>query len=480
MSDNLTPETAGSSTSGPECPAHGGRAPLYGPEFAARPARMYEALRRYGPVAPVELAPGVPASLVISYEAALEVLRDPGTFPKDARRWQQTAPPDSPVVPFMMYRPACNLSDGAAHARLRAAISDSMSRIDLNTLRESVERHAELLIRRFATKGSADMRAEYALVLPLLVFNEVLGCPTEIGDRIAVGMQGLVENVETAKNNQMLVEAVAELVALKRARPAEDLATWLVEHPARLTDEELVEQIALLVGLATEPEQNLIANGLRLLLSDDRFAGDLSGGSLPVADALDEVLWTDPPIANWAVSYPVQDLDFHGVRLPADQPVVIGFAAANTDPSTASANRAGNRAHLAWGAGPHTCPVQGQARLIASVAMEKLLDALPDMELAVPAGQLEWRPGFAQRALKALPVRFPPTQAPSAGSSADPVQAAWQGAPAHGPRQGSPAPAPESGSSSLAPARGPQAPAPRPSAAPVRRRNPLSRWWHGE
>lgn len=393
-------------------PAHPDRAPLYGPEFAADPHRVYAALRRHGPVAPVELAPGVPAFLVISYDAALDVLRDPGTFPKDPRRWQEGVPADCPVLPFMMYRPACNLVDGADHARLRGAVADSMSRIDVNTLRESVERNAETLIGGFAANGEADLRAQYAMVLPMLVFNEILGCPREIGDRVVAGMQGLVENVDTADNNDLLVRALAELVALKHRRPGEDLTSWLIAHPARLTDEEVIHQLVLLVGLATEPEQNLIANALLLLLSDDRFAGDLSGGSLSVGDALEEVLWTDPPIANWAISYPAQEVDFRGVRLPADQPVVTGFAAANTDPATVSAHRAGNRAHLAWGAGPHTCPAQGQARLIASLAVEELLDTLPGMELAVPPDRLRWRPGFAQRALQSLPVRFPPATAP--------------------------------------------------------------------
>jgi hypothetical protein len=128
---------------------------------------------------------------------------------------------------------------------------------------------------------------------------------------------------------------------------------------------------------------------------------------MSVEDALDEVLWTDPPLANFGVTYPVEPLDFHGVKLPADQPVVISFAAANNDPSTLADQRAGNRAHLAWGIGPHTCPAQGQARIIATVAIEKLLDGLPDMELAVPAEDLTWRPGFIQRALSSLPVRFP-------------------------------------------------------------------------
>src|SRR5205085_1178023 len=76
----------GPSSPPPGCPAHTDPAPLYGPEFAADPARTYSRLRRYGAVAPVELAPGVPGTLVIGYEAALEVLRDPITFPTDPRR----------------------------------------------------------------------------------------------------------------------------------------------------------------------------------------------------------------------------------------------------------------------------------------------------------------------------------------------------------------------------------------------------------
>ena len=74
----------------------------------------------------------------------------------------------------------------------------------------------------------------------------------------------------------------------------------------------MIHTLVVLMGAGTEPQQNLIANALRLLLSDDRFAGDLSGGSLPVEDALDEVLWTDPPMANYAVHYPVRDVTVRG------------------------------------------------------------------------------------------------------------------------------------------------------------------------
>jgi cytochrome P450 len=241
------------------------------------------------------------------------------------------------------------------------------------------------------------------------VFTRLFGCPPGIAERILRGLMGVMEVGASAGDSARTVaEALADLVALKRERPGADLASWMMSHPARLDDDELGLQIYTVIAAGTEPELNLIANGLLLLLSDDRFASGLSGGSLPVEDALDEILWTDPPLANLGTTYPVRDLDFAGVRLPADEPVLVSFAAANTDPSRAMRHRTGNRAHLAWSAGPHTCPAKRPARLIASVAMEKLLDRIPEMELAVPAEELAWRPGPFHRALSALPVRFPP------------------------------------------------------------------------
>lgn len=405
---------AGTAAPPPGCPAHDGREKLYGPEFAADPAGTYARLRWFGPVAPVELAPGVPASLVLSYDVALEVLRDPGTFPKDARRWQRTVPPDCPVLPIMQYRPNCRNSDGTAHARLRAAVTDGIARIELDVLRGHVERTADTLIQRFAGMGAADLVADYARVLPLMVFNRLLDCPPDIGDRLVEGMSGIFDTVNAERSNKILGAAVRDLVVLKRRNPGNDLTTWLMDHPTKLTDEEVMFQITTIVGAGFEPEQNLIANALRLLLSDDRFAGDLSGGSLPVEDALDEVLWTDPPLANFAITFPAQDVDLRGTLVRADQPVVVSLAACNTDPAMATEHREGNRAHLAFSAGPHTCPAKGHARLIATVAIEKLLDALPEMELAVPNERLAWRPGPFHRALEALPVRFPPVTMPVA------------------------------------------------------------------
>lgn len=426
----------------PGCPAHGGgaapsggstRVPLYGPEFAADPDSVYARLREYGPAAPVELAPGVTATLVTSYSTALKVLRGTQTFVKDARRWRALTSgevaPDNPVVPMMVYRPNALYADGEEHTRLRAAITDGLDRVDPHELRHYVEMSADTLIDRFGPTGSADLLGDYAKMLPLLVFKQIFGCPADIGDRMVAGMAGIFDGVDAEKANEELTRSVIELIALKRERPGADVTSWLLSHPSQLSDEEIIHTLVLTMGAGTEPQQNLIANALRLLLADDRFAGDLAGGSLPVEDALDEVLWTTyTPMANYAVHYPVQDTELDGVRFREGEPILISFAATNTDPSLPAGHRAGNRAHLAWSAGPHTCPAKSPARLIAIVAIEKLLDRLPDLELAVPADELVWRPGPFHRALSSLPVRFPRSAAP-AQPDENPGARSWHSSP---------------------------------------------------
>ncbi|MGA6164524.1 cytochrome P450 [Amycolatopsis magusensis] len=455
----------------PGCPAHTERARLYDEEFARDPAGVYARMRAaHGQIAPVELAPGVNASLVLGYEAALEVLRAPSTFPRDPRRWQQNQPEDSPVLPMMGYRPNCLFTDGAVHARLRSAVTGSLSRLNPHALRDHIERTARALIARFSADGEADLLNDYATTLSLQVFNHLFGCPPALGDRLVAGMRGIFDMVDPERANAELTASMLELLALKRAQPGQDVPSWMMAHPARLTDEELLHQLVLLMGAGTEPQQNLIANGIRLLLIDDRFAGDLAGGSLHVEDALEEILWGDPPMANYSAGYPWPAVDLLGTHLPAAEPVVISFAAANTDPALRAEQRVGNRAHIAWGAGVHSCPAQGPARLIATTAIETLLDALPDLRLAVPDDQLRWRPGPFHRALAALPVQFTPVRntVPAPVPSTEPT----------GEHRWNPHPAPSSSTPPAATST-PRTPNSAP-AAPRRWWNSLARWWRGQ
>jgi cytochrome P450 len=421
----------------PGCPMH--QQPptqLYGPDFAADPYATYDRLRAHGPTAPVELAPGVEATLVTQHEAALRVLQNPALFVRDSRRWKALNEGrvsfDSPVLPMMYYRPNCLFSDGAEHLRFRKAVTDSLGKVNTSRLARDAEQIADYLIDQFGERGSADLLKDYAKLLPMLLFNQMFGCPADIGDRVTRGVAGIFDgHGDAARANEELTTALLELVAHKRRHPGEDVTTWLVQHSAGLSDEELKDQLVVIMSAGIEPQSSLVCSALLLLL-DGRTHG--RGAGMLVEDALDNVLWNSPPVANFAIHYPVQDIRLDDVTLPANSPVAISFAAANTDPQLTDARLTLSKgAHLAYGAGPHSCPAKSMSRVIALTAIERLLNALPDLTLALPEEKLEWRPGPFHRSVTSLPVHFspvaprrlpprPPT-APQA-RSADPVPSA--------------------------------------------------------
>jgi len=361
------------------------RCPMHGADFAADPQGIYDKLRAHGPAAPVELAPGVDATLVVQHEMALRVLQNTTLFARDSRRWaalnEGRISLDSPVLPMMAYRPNVLFTDGAVHLRLRKAVTESLAKLNISRIRRDVEPIADYLIDQFSERGRADLLNDYAKLIPLLLFNKMFGCPADIGDRLNTGMSAMFDGQDDAiKGIEIVATCLQELITLKRREPGDDVTSWLIQHSAGLNDEELRDQLIVLMGAGLEPQRNLIASSLLLLLSDNPSE---RGSGMLVEEAIDHVLWNNPPIANYATHYPMQDVDLGGVPVDANTPIVISFAAANSDP----------------------------ALVITLTAIEKVLNALPDLTLAVPQDSLMWRPGPFHRALATLPVRFSPTPA---------------------------------------------------------------------
>ncbi|MFD7948255.1 cytochrome P450, partial [Streptomyces sp. NPDC059744] len=304
---------------------------LYGPDFAADPHGHYRRLRAHGPLAPVRIAAGIDALLVTDYQAAVDLLRDTHTFTKDPRAWQATVPADSPVLPMLGYRPTPHFSDGDVHARYRDAINDGLAMIEPHVLRAEVARVARRLIREFAASGSGDLVAQYARRLPLHVFTTWFGVPPEDRERIVDGIGGMFNSADDAAAAYAdLVTVVTRLVADRRARPRRDLTSYFLGHPAGLDNDETVRQITLVMSAGHDPTTNLIGNALLHMLTDARYAGSLQRGAMTAHEAINEVLWQDPPLANLAAHYPRQDTEFHGVRLRAGQLLLVSNAAPNT------------------------------------------------------------------------------------------------------------------------------------------------------
>lgn len=387
--------------------------PLYGPEHAADPQRSYELLRLQGPVGVAEIDTGLVVHLVTDYHAALELLQDTDTWSKDTRGWLPQVPENSPIRPLVEWRPSLFFADGDEHAHLRKVITDSFALLDPNDVRVLTFRYADRLLQDFADAGAVDLVSQYAQQLPLMVFNALFGMADEHGPGLVGALAAMVDTdpERKAAGAQSFGAYLGALYQTKAAERGNDLTSWFIDHPHGLNQEEVMNQVIIIFGAGNESTADLIANTCVRMLSDDRYFGTLTTGSLPVQHAIDDALWHDSPLANYSFHFPKEDVTFHGTRIPADSPVMVSYAAANTCPHSgvpADGYRSGTKAHLAFAAGPHACPARHLALLIATAAIERLASYLPDIELAVPVGQLTYREGPIHRTLTSLPARFTP------------------------------------------------------------------------
>ncbi|MFJ5136142.1 cytochrome P450 [Streptomyces sp. NPDC088707] len=395
--------------------------PLSGPRFQTDPTELYRQIRReHGAVAPVVLDGGIPAWLVLGYRELHQVTSDPVLFSRDSDLWNQwdAIPADWPLLPMIgRKQPSILYTVGERHRERANVISSALEGIDPFVLKERAERFADELIDALCGKGACDIIAEYAMLLPVRVLASVYGFSEEQGPGLVTALNDMINGQEGALEGQRhLAESMFALLAAKAAEPSDDVASRMLGNTAGFTVEEIAQDLMVMLAAGHQPTADWIGNSLRLMLTDDRFAASLSGGRHSVGEAMNEVLWEDTPTQNVAGRWASRDTHLGGRRIGRGDLLLLGLAAANSDPHVrADAGRltGGNNAYLSFGHGEHRCPFPAQevAETIARTGIEVLLDRLPDVDLAVPAAELARRPSPWLRGLSALPVTYTPTPA---------------------------------------------------------------------
>lgn len=401
----------------PACPA----VPLSGPAFQTDPVELYRRIRReHGAVAPVVLDGDVPAWLVLGYRELHQVTSDPVLFSRDSELWNQwdAIPADWPLLPMIgRKQPSILYTVGERHRERAGVISDALESVDPFALKERAERFADELIDGLCGKGACDIIAEYAMLLPVRVLASIYGFADEQGPALVTAMNDMINGQEGALEGQRhLAESMFALLAAKAGTPGDDVASRMIANTAGFTVEEVAQDLMVMMAAGHQPTADWIGNSLRLMLTDDRFAASLSGGRHSVGEAMNEVLWEDTPTQNVAGRWASRDTHLGGRRIGRGDLVLLGLAAANSDPhvrADSGALTGGNNAHLSFGHGEHRCPFPAQevAETIARTGIEVLLDRLPDVDLAVAEDGLTRRPSPWLRGLTALPVTYTPTPA---------------------------------------------------------------------
>ncbi len=392
---------------------------LYDERFNTDPQGFYQWMReRHGPVVPVLMEGDVPAWLVIGYRELHHVLNSPDTFARDPRRWNawHLVPENWPLLPVLAPMPNLLSAEGEDHRRRTAAVNDALNGADPHEVRTVTARIADRLIDGFCGSTGTDLRARYAQRLPALVLCWMYGLDDERGEVVTDLMSTVFDaGPESVGAHAAIVAEFTDLIAARRAEPGADVVSRMIAHPAGYGDEDLNAELVAVLGGGHQTTAEWIGNALRLMLTDDRFAVSIAGARSSVGEALVEVLWEDSPSQMNAGRFAAHDVRLDGRHIGKGDLILLGFAAANKDPRLRDDGHAGavrgNHAHLSFSHGEHSCPhaARGIAEIMAATAIEVLLDRLPDVELAIPAGEVRWRPSPWVRGVTSLPVTFTPT-----------------------------------------------------------------------
>lgn len=311
--------------------------------------------------------------------------------------------------------------DGADHQRLRRLVSKVFTPRAIDRWRSVAESIVEEQLDAAAARGELDVIADYALPLPARVITQMLGLPRGDIAQLRAWSQILVQNLDPLTPRELgdvieqtgreMFDYLAEQVVAKRAHPADDILSDLVEAEEAgegLDDEDIAAQVLLLYIAGHETTVNLIGNGVVLLLAHPEQLDRLRTTPDLDANAVEEVLRFDSP-AQFTRRITHAPVEVGDITIPADTLITLGLSSANRDPArwgpTAEVfdiARPGANDHLSFGAGPHYCLGASLARLEAKIALPGLVRRFP--RLAITADTPSWARRMVLRGLTTLPV----------------------------------------------------------------------------
>jgi cytochrome P450 len=310
--------------------------------------------------------------------------------------------------------------DPPDHTRLRRLVSKAFTPRAVEALRPRITGLVEDMLDEAGRQGRVDLVDALAFPLPFAVIGEMLGTPPADHERIRQLSGTVVRSLEPVNDpataaaiveaDAELTQIAAEMIAWKRANPADDLLTALInaeDDGDVLGDDELISQTLLLYIAGHETTVNLIAGGTLALLRHPDQLARLRAEPALTGNAVEEMLRYDSPVqATRRIT--LAPASFTGVTIPPGSFVLALLGSANRDESYFGPDagefrldRENARQHVSFGAGPHHCLGASLARMEAAIAVGQLTSRFPGLALD---GEPTWNGRINLRGPARLPV----------------------------------------------------------------------------
>jgi cytochrome P450 len=297
--------------------------------------------------------------------------------------------------------PLMIMMDPPEHERMRKLVSRAFTPRRIAEWEPVVQRIVGGFLDDLAGATAFDVTRDVAGPFPVEVISEIMGVPA--GDRqqvrhwtdsmLEVEVGNPYPKPEGIEASFAMQAYFSGLVADRRRRPGEgmlaDLLLAEVERAdgghERLTDDEVVGFVILLMAAGSETVTKLVGNGV---MTFEEWPGErerLKADPALAPSAVEECLrWRAP--SQYQGRFSLRERELHGVTIPARQPVLLVTGAANrderayVDPDRFDITREGPPG-ITFGHGIHFCIGAHLARLEGRTAFTELYRRWPDLRV---------------------------------------------------------------------------------------------------
>lgn len=400
------------------CPVNLADVDLFGPGAPEHWYEAYDILHRDAPVHRIPgegFAPGTDAFILTKHEDLAMVVRDEARFPAAGSVFlKQYA--DSDQDPFERPELSVFLASMVSlrpnpelWRRHRQELTDPWVGPGANRHEPMVTETANDLVDRWIDRGSVEFVSEFAAPVPHRVMAKVLGWPLEdlkllkyYGDATVMpyvygSKHSAILTEEQAKSAAAVLaefkEYVAALVKARRAKPAEDMITFLtqVEYSPlkrKLTDLEVNGVVYAMVIGGLETTQYALAEQMQLLIEHPHIWAELKADRSKLRAFTEEAMRLRAPTQGLSTRITTRDEVFQGVKVPQGSFLHMRWAAANIDPDEWESptelrlDRKAVTRHLTFSQGARVCPGATLSRVEQMCAWQVLLDRVEEFRYA--------------------------------------------------------------------------------------------------
>jgi cytochrome P450 len=249
--------------------------------------------------------------------------------------------------------------------------------------------------------SSFDVVADFAALFPVEIITSMLGVPAEDRQQLRLWLDKGLERDGgigmSAESMDAVMKSAAyyyDLIQQRRAQSQDDMISGLIEaeivedgEVRRLDDVEITGFCTMLGGAGAETVTKLVGNAVVVFADNPDQWQKLRDNRDKIPAAFEELLRYEGP-SQYQIRTPTRDVTLHGKTIPAGDPVMLINGSASRDerffPDADRFDIDRERKvgyNLNFGYGIHSCLGAALARMEGRMALETLLDLIPNYEI---------------------------------------------------------------------------------------------------